>query len=285
MFVLKGYCIPILGYQRGIIYNLLKGTYYFVPKDVVQKLNTYNDVSLEKFSPTIINFLKSIELIFDDNINIASNLDIIYKIKDATATSIIANIPHSVYLGLKNEKVLNCFDFVKSYLCLKDTMSSFNSSIFSYKNKEYWIMKKNKIFFNLDFFAESLQYHSFYNRMIIINKDKKITNSLYGEYQSMSCSINNDILLNSNITETWTAKKESCDICCDCEYRYMCIDARFPHKRNDGSWYFLNECNYNPYICKWKNEIGFYSLKECGITSDKKGFDIDTDKLQKILKN
>lgn len=73
------------------------------------------------------------------------------------------------------------------------------------------------------------------------------------------------------------------DVCKDCEFRYMCVDAAIPNKRKDNSWYRSSECNYNPYISKWNNEEGYKTLSECGIIVGETGFSIDKEKLNTII--
>lgn len=54
----------------------------------------------------------------------------------------------------------------------------------------------------------------------------------------------------------------------------MCVDNRVPVKRKENEWYMETECNYNPYIAKWKGEKGYMTLLECDIQSNKKEFKI-----------
>lgn len=77
--------------------------------------------------------------------------------------------------------------------------------------------------------------------------------------------------------------KTKTDICRDCEFKRMCLDNRLPIKRkSDHAWYHTTECNYNPYIAKWKGEEGYRTLAECGVKSDKTGFSIDHERIAKI---
>jgi hypothetical protein len=63
----------------------------------------------------------------------------------------------------------------------------------------------------------------------------------------------------------------------------MCVDNRLPHQRqSDSKWYHKTECNYNPYIAKWKGEEGYRTLAECGVTSNEQGFSIDHERIAKI---
>ena len=62
-------------------------------------------------------------------------------------------------------------------------------------------------------------------------------------------------------------------------FRNICIDSRTPIQRKSGGWFFAEECNYNPYIAKWKGEDGYKPLIEIGVTSNKNGFSISKQKL------
>lgn len=89
--------------------------------------------------------------------------------------------------------------------------------------------------------------------------------------------------LKSEYPEIWKSPKEKTDICHNCEFHNVCIDNRLPKKReSDGLWYHTTECNYNPYIAKWKGEEGYRTLAECGVKSDETGFSIDHEHIAKI---
>jgi hypothetical protein len=138
------------------------------------------------------------------------------------------------------------------------------------------ISKKNYI--------ESLKYNTYLYGKLYVNShgdvfnspcsDRLITNIRKDDfsesireffYQSSEIKLSNDF----------------CDVCKDCEYRNVCVSARIPVMRGNREGYFEGECNYNPYIGKWDWEIGYSSLSECGVTSDKFGFRID----KKVLKH
>lgn len=69
----------------------------------------------------------------------------------------------------------------------------------------------------------------------------------------------------------------------DCEFQNICTDNRLPKRRSgNGSWYNIYECNYNPYIAKWKGEEGYRTLAECGVNSDENGFSKNHERIAKI---
>ena len=64
----------------------------------------------------------------------------------------------------------------------------------------------------------------------------------------------------------------------------MCSDKRMPIVRKGTEVYFLEECNYNPYIAKWNNEVGYKTLAESGIISNAEGFKINRKRINAINK-
>ena len=57
---------------------------------------------------------------------------------------------------------------------------------------------------------------------------------------------------------------------------------RVPYQRPDREWYHKIECNYNPYIAKWKGEDGYRTLSDCGVISNENEFSIDHERIAKI---
>jgi SPASM domain peptide maturase of grasp-with-spasm system len=140
---------------------------------------------------------------------------------------------------------------------------------------------------NLLMFSEAKKYNTFFNRKVFIDEDGNIKNDpLQVEY---SGNIENKNLLqviqDVSFQELWSAQKDEIDTCRDCEFRYMCIDSRVPKKRLNGTWFYEKECNYNPYIAKWKGEKGYKSLSDCGIIVNEKSQSIDFFKIDNILSN
>ena len=78
----------------------------------------------------------------------------------------------------------------------------------------------------------------------------------------------NEIITSNEFQKFWNVHKDVCDVCKDCEFKYMCVDNRIPQKKNEKEWFHTTECNYNPYIAKWKEEKGYITIKELGSTSN-----------------
>ena len=68
---------------------------------------------------------------------------------------------------------------------------------------------------------------------------------------------------NNDYNKIWFISKDYINVCKDCEFRYSCTDSRIPMNINN-EWFYESECNYNPYISKWSNEIGYISLSDIG---------------------
>ena len=90
------------------------------------------------------------------------------------------------------------------------------------------------------------------------------------------------IIENKNFQKHWNVSKSKCFICSDCEFRSMCFDKRIPYEALTGSYFYKNECEYNPYIAKWKDDEGYQTLEECGVISNENGFSINHEKIAKI---
>jgi hypothetical protein len=60
----------------------------------------------------------------------------------------------------------------------------------------------------------------------------------------------------------WAVKKDLIENCRECEFRQVCVDDRIPEQSINGYWKYDSECNYNPYIAKWKDEDGYISVEE-----------------------
>lgn len=139
-----------------------------------------------------------------------------------------------------------------------------------------------------ELYSESFLHHSYFNRKLFISALGEIKNApeadeVFGQIEEL-----NDLKKLKKIISTphfqkyWSVHKDIMDVCKDCEFRYLCVDNRIPIQRDTDNWYHQKECNYNPYINKWRGERGYLTLHQCGIVSDQQGFMIDHDKVKKI---
>jgi radical SAM protein with 4Fe4S-binding SPASM domain len=140
---------------------------------------------------------------------------------------------------------------------------------------------------NITLYTESQWYHTFFNAKLFVRHDGSILNApsstdVVGNIHSILKGQSRKLVENPRLTQWWSFTKSETDVCKDCEFRNMCIDSRPPMVRNLLQVYHRNECNYNPYICKWKGEDGYRNLAECGVVSNADGFTIDHDRIATI---
>lgn len=141
---------------------------------------------------------------------------------------------------------------------------------------------------NTAFFFEARKFHTYFNRRLYIDHSGNILNSF--ESEEVISNISNigsgadlvNLLLEEKSQQYWNASKDLTDICNVCEFRYMCYENRIPLQRKNGSFYHKQECDYNPYICKWKNEAGYKTLAQCGIVSNESGLSVNHQKIEEI---
>ncbi|MBK0382465.1 hypothetical protein I5M32_05775 [Pedobacter sp. SD-b] len=124
---------------------------------------------------------------------------------------------------------------------------------------------------NIPLYLEAQKFNTYFNKKVFISETGQIKNApecsqSFGNVTNLK-SLNDlkEIVEDTEFQRFWKVKKDSCDICQDCEFRYMCVDNRIPIIRDDRTAYFEKECNYNPYINKWRGEENYLSLADLGI--------------------
>lgn len=113
---------------------------------------------------------------------------------------------------------------------------------------------------NLFLFSESQLHHNYFNRKLFIGSEGEIKNApecqeIHGKIQEITHPQQLVELIKTAAFQTyWFVTKDRCEVCKDCEFRYMCMDNRIPLQRENGYWYHLQKCNYDPYTGSWKDE-------------------------------
>lgn len=195
---------------------------------------------------------------------------------------------HSVEIHLFNNKSIEneteIIEFFKNELSVVDEIK-FDKMIS--KKRKYFIPK---FIIDIRTYLESQKYNLFFNKKLFFSSKGKISNYPTTNYIGCMKSIHNIHDLKKMISKNksdllWNISKDQIDVCKDCEFRNMCIDSRIPKKRKNGSYYYQNECSYNPYISKWSNDKDFLSIRECGIVNNSKIFLKDAKKIHQINKN
>jgi len=158
------------------------------------------------------------------------------------------------------------------------------------KVSKYIGASENTFSCNIMMFRESQRHHTYFNRKLYIGLNGEIKNAPECE-EDFGCIENlsspgklKEIIVTPEFQKYWYVHKELCDVCKVCEFRHICVDNRLPQQRKDESWYHKEECNYNPYIGKWKGEEGYVSLEKSGVVSAKEGLSIDHIKIASINK-
>jgi SPASM domain peptide maturase of grasp-with-spasm system len=198
------------------------------------------------------------------------------------------------YVEIENNKLLKLFtDFprlkhIKFYNCeFNNDIVNIDESIIyttnSFSYSDYYIQKENFIS-NIELFTESQLHNTYFNRKVCIDADGNIKNSPEHErsFGSIKDTTIEEAIEKPGFKDLWFIHKEMIDVCKDCEFRHMCVDACIPLQRADGSWYRSQECNYNPYICKWDDEEGYQNLASCGVICNAEGYSIDHEKIASI---
>jgi SPASM domain peptide maturase of grasp-with-spasm system len=136
-----------------------------------------------------------------------------------------------------------------------------NKIYFITKKLNTYNLKKQKQFVsNIPLFSESQLHHTYFNRKLFIGSSGEIKNApecaiAVGNVHEISDPEHLISLIKTkDFQKYWYVFKESCEVCKDCEFRHVCVDNRVPHQREDGHWYHQQECNYDPYTGKWKDE-------------------------------
>ena len=142
--------------------------------------------------------------------------------------------------------------------------------------------------FKFNNYTESQKHNLYFNRKLYVSSEGEIKNAF--ELDERYGSIHHlkepkdiyEIINNKEFKKYWHVIKNETFVCKDCEFRYICIDNRVPLQADNNSWYYENECAYNPYIAKWIGEDGYKSLLESGITINKQKLKMDRRKLNKV---
>ncbi len=141
---------------------------------------------------------------------------------------------------------------------------------------------------NMEAYMESLHFNLYFDRKMFIAENGEIRNAHetaegFGFIQQIK---NKEdlmrLIFSPSFHRYWTASKDKTEVCRDCELRYLCLDSRTPEQREgSGSWYHERECEYNPYVAKWKGEEGYRSLAESGVQMSPTHI-VDSKKLEQI---
>lgn len=142
-----------------------------------------------------------------------------------------------------------------------------------------WRQSVNSFFVNFDFYFEALASNISFNKRLFLDDTGTFFESFHRKINLGSDCRQIEI---DSLQEIWKTNKSNFDVCKSCEFRFMCLDFRYPIKRNENSWYYEEECKYNPFISKWSHEEGYRTLSEVGIVSNENEFSIDFARIEEI---
>ena len=289
--------VEILEYYLDFLLKSELGFVTDVPKYAFPSLELIWD-SPYKITNLIVN-LSNLNVNFDKFIPFQiQNLTIICDEKIEFNNKVFQCDPQSIYLVLNYSK--NWRQIVKKYLCCFKNVSLViinNSEIERDFITVHYVLKftkkySDKSIFSFEIsnqlFLESQRYHTYFNRKLYIGIDGEIKNAFecfetFGNINEIKTPEKFEQIISApDFQKYWFVNKEITDICKDCEFRLMCVDNRLPYQRVESEWYHKIDCNYNPYIAKWKGEEGYQTLEECGVISNEHGFSINYKKIAKI---
>jgi hypothetical protein len=138
---------------------------------------------------------------------------------------------------------------------------------------------------NINTYIESLRYNLFYHKKVIISESGYFVKSLVDKNPILKLTKQNlpKVLNLLSKINKWDISKDKIDVCKICEFRNMCLDSCEIIERNNRSYFRKKECNYNPYIAKWDNEINYKKLVDCGVSVTTEKFKMNKLKLLQTI--
>ena len=282
-FLLKNELVFDIDYSKIICFNEIKFDfdYPFIIENIVISITKNNNALIQKnIENNFFTITKNIAFIINQNVSIRSIIEILELLysKQLPYCEVVLDSSYK-----RNETVIKLIKegLIKIKYYDYETESNTNS---------YYYKTISSLCCNIIMFTESQAHHTYFNRKLYIGAKGEIKNA--PECEETFGNINDikdveelkQIIATPEFQKYWFVHKELCTVCKDCEFRHMCVDNRLPYKRKDSSWYHKTECNYNPYICKWKDEEGYQTLEEIGVISNENGFSINHKKIASINK-
>lgn len=295
----------IINYGRSAnLSKILKEIANINYKAICIRYNEYHDFifSLEQLQDIQLSIINAVDIDINLSVNDINKFMVVPE-------QILNRLRLIRLFGTSHIEKINLDNSIKN-IFVKTINNRLSFSNFSYRVYE------NEMIISIPMFTESQKHNTYFNRKLSIDENGYIKNSPESEWNyghideiSLSDAIN-DMGTDKDFFKKYAhykrAKKEGkeyeldfekskpafnalyfiykelIDVCKECEFRHMCVDAAVPLQREDNSWYRSVECNYNPYICKWEGEDGYLNLAACGVKCDIDGFEIDHEKIAVI---
>jgi SPASM domain peptide maturase of grasp-with-spasm system len=256
---------------------------YNIPKTLLklQKLGC-NHIQIRSYMPLRMEQFTSMLESFSDSSFLS--IEIITKFTSK-------NSLNEIKLFLRNEKRIKALIFhssKKNVIINERELNSMGNLVFTKQiiNTPNDCHNNSVDYMNvmMEHYTEAQSFHTYFNRKVAIDSDGNIKNctSQIISFGNVDKHDLETIVSKKEFQKLWFVNKDQTMICKDCEYRYMCTDSRVPVKVGPKLWKHNQECNYNPYIAKWKGEEGYLSLSECGVTVNEIEIKIENEKLEAI---
>jgi SPASM domain peptide maturase of grasp-with-spasm system len=125
-------------------------------------------------------------------------------------------------------------------------------------------VSKDLFMTNIESYLQSCTGNSCLHRKLSIDSKGYVKNcpSMKNSYGHISEISLTTIINKPGFKDLWDIKKEDVDVCKDCEFRRICTDCRAMIKDPDNIYSQPSNCEYNPYIAKWKGEEEWISVEE-----------------------
>lgn len=256
--------------NKKVYSNLMKFTSDFeIPCTISNLIIDYSNFLTKKENGLIILDIVENLLIKNMQITLNSSFDInrITEFLNLFSTSILQHIEiiildycvrySDLNLLIKNDRV-NSAIFIREQ---KNLIKKKGKIIFL--NKKIYLTGTHPIKFSIDknLFDESQQFNTYFNKKLYISKNGNVSNApecqetFINIFKTKPFPFLYKMIESKKFQKYWKIRKDICNVCKDCEYRYMCVDNRLPYLAENGFWSHNEECNYNPYTQEWKLKV------------------------------
>ncbi|EZH73906.1 hypothetical protein ATO12_13565 [Aquimarina atlantica] len=282
----------IKGYKKSFLVNFKNHNIFHIDNPEAEEVSKFikqRFFKKEEVSSELINFFEEQRMIYKINSKISKQFPL--KTLEYNSKHLIEYLVLDYKDDLIVQKVLKICSFFKipnliivtnNHLTKKIddflsnnfypesvTFISDNEKIYNRKNnfRTFYLKRDKRPFVNKDsmdlnysLFLESQFYHNYFNKKIFIDKKGNIKNTPESEisfgniYSYNITQVVAKAIFNPNFQKYWKVNKNICNVCKDCEFRYMCVDNRIPYQKNEYEWFHKTECDYNPYTATWKEE-------------------------------
>ncbi|WP_431165869.1 hypothetical protein [Tenacibaculum halocynthiae] len=313
MFVISSNLTLTKGYKKSILGNFKNNELFHIENNQaveIHRLIKKRFLKKEDVTPGLFDFLIENRMVYKIPENIKNNFPekklqyaskyhiefLIYKYSTSLGIDKVIDICEKICIP---NLVIHLNNNIINQIEEKIKDKSFPESVTIVTNNKEMLLEKNRfrilitqkdnrpfvhrdsVDFNYQLFVESHFHHNYFNKKIYIGNKGEIKNTpesvdVFANLTDLNLIQKlNGIISSNKFQKLWNVHKGICDVCKDCEFKYMCVDNRVPEQRNEKEWFHSTECNYNPYIGKWKEEKEYVSLKQLGVVSNSLEFSLN----------